>query len=237
LPDINSKFELDQLVWRREDIKTTALKLANNHVIGFSTYLWNKNYNYELAKEIKSLNPDVLLVFGGPEVDHTNPKIFDQCPFMDVVIINEGELAFADILKAYPSVDLFHVPGLLINQNCQPLFTDGPKRLDNLDILPSPYTAGVFDQLIYDHPDVEWTATIETNRGCPFQCTFCDWGGLTYSKIKKFPLDKVFSELEWVGKNCAYVAFADANIGIFPERDGLWIDKFIEVVKKYKKIY
>ena len=53
-----------------------------------------------------------------------------------------------------------------------------------------------------------------------FACTFCDWGSLTYAKIRKFPLDKVFAELEWIAKNnMDYVTIADANFGVFYERD------------------
>ena len=74
---------------------------------------------------------------------------------------------------------------------------------------------------------------LETTRGCPYSCTFCDWGSLTYSKIKKFNLDRIFSELEWFGKNgFDHVIFADANFGIL-ERDFQIADKLIEVQKKY----
>ena len=42
---------------------------------------------------------------------------------------------------------------------------------------------------------------LETNRGCPYGCTFCDWGSATLSRIRKFDLDRVFAELEWCAKN------------------------------------
>ena len=70
------------------------------------------------------------------------------------------------------------------------------------------------------HPEVRWNVTLETNRGCPYACTFCDWGSLTYNKVKKFCLNRVYDELEWVGKNgCDFISLADANFGMFPERD------------------
>jgi putative methyltransferase len=65
-------------------------------------------------------------------------------------------------------------------------------------------------------------------------CTFCDWGSLTYSKVKKFELERVYLELEWIGKNkCDFVSLTDANFGIFPERDSLIADKLIAVQKEY----
>ena len=45
-----------------------------------------------------------------------------------------------------------------------------------------------------------WARIImETNRGCPYGCTFCDWGSATLSRVRKFDLDRVFAELEWCG--------------------------------------
>jgi hypothetical protein len=86
---------------------------------------------------------------------------------------------------------------------------------------------GLFDDLIKQHPDALWAATLETNRGCPYACTFCDWGGITYSKVKKFNLDRVAAELDWMAaNNVAYIMTADANFGMFKDRD-LQIAKLI----------
>jgi hypothetical protein len=94
------------------------------------------------------------------------------------------------------------------------------KRVEDLTHVPSPYLTGVFDALIKANPDAMWNMVLETNRGCPYQCTFCDWGSLTLSKVKKFTLDRVKAETEWAAKNrVGYIFVADANFGIFKERD------------------
>jgi len=80
--------------------------------------------------------------------------------------------------------------------------------------------SGVFDHIIEKYPDYSWASTFETNRGCPYQCTFCDWGGLTYSKVKKFNLEYVKQSIDWiVSHKVYYLVFADANFGIFKDRD------------------
>ena len=112
--------------------------------------------------------------------------------------------------------------------------TGSATRIKELKLIPSPYLSGLFDEIMFDNKDIEWNATLETDRGCPYQCTFCDWGSLTYNKIKKFELDRVFDELEWIGKNkCGFLSITNANFGIFPERDNLIADKIIEVQNKY----
>jgi len=73
---------------------------------------------------------------------------------------------------------------------------------------------------------------LETNRGCPYACTFCDWGSIIQSKIKKFALERVEEDLNWIiGKNVKYILCSDANFGIFKERD-LEIAKMIHNVSK-----
>jgi hypothetical protein len=129
------------------------------------------------------------------------------------------------------------IKGLLYVDHFSRLIDTGDAdRIQNLDEIPSPYLTGVFDKIMNDNPDVEWNVTIETNRGCPYACTFCDWGSLTYNKVKKFDIQRVFNELEWAGqKGAGFVTITDANFGIFVERDDAIADKLIEVQTKYGK--
>ena len=226
---VNQNYQLDQVIWRRDPIQTIATRLANNDIVALSTYVWNRNYNYELARQIKSINPACFLLFGGPEPAIQDPDLFVKSPFMDAVIVLEGEKTFKDFLCNFDNLQT--VPGLVINHGGRSIKTGEPKRIDDLEELPSPYLTGFFDRLILENTDVkEWTATIETNRGCPYQCTFCDWGSLTYNKVKKVSLDRVFAELEWAAKNrCTWIAFTDANFGMFVERDNAILDKFLDL--------
>jgi hypothetical protein len=68
----------------------------------------------------------------------------------------------------------------------------------------------------------------------PSAASSCDWGSLTYNKVKKFHLERVFDELEWMAKHkCGFISITDANFGMFPERDNLIADKIIEVQSTY----
>jgi putative methyltransferase len=58
-------------------------------------------------------------------------------------------------------------------------------------------------------------AILETNRGCPFKCTYCYWGGATNSKVHKYSEGRIFDEITWCSENGAlYVYIADANFGM-----------------------
>ena len=231
---VKENFERQKFVYQRDPIEETAQELAQCNIVAFSTYVWNRNYNYTLAARIKEINPDVFVVFGGPEPPVSKKNIFkDIMPFADAIVKREGEITFRNLLEHYIRKEPYdNIAGLLLNRDGEVLETGDGERIQLLDQIPSPYTSGVFDHLL--PLEAEWNGTYETNRGCPYQCTFCDWGSLTYSKIKKFDLERVFGELEWFGKNkISFLDNADANFGIFPDRDNLIIDKLLDVQKRY----
>ena len=233
-PWIRERFEVTEWVWRREDVAETAERLARNNIVAFSTYVWNHRYNYELARQTKLINPNVLIIMGGPEPAITDPNFFRDNPFIDLVICYEGEITFKRILEHYEIGDWESIPGLLINKDGHAVHTKDAERIDTLEQVPSPYLLGIFDKMIEEHPEVTWTGTLETTRGCPYACTFCDWGSLTYNKVKKFELERVFAELEWMAKrNFDWISLTDANFGMFPERDGMIADKIVEMQETY----
>jgi hypothetical protein len=232
---IKSQWELDKLVWQREPVETLAQSLCQSDLVAFSTYVWNHRYNYALAKRVKELNPNCLIVFGGPEPAITDQQLFEKEPYMDLVIKLEGEITFKRILENFGH-SYADIPGLLINDPAGLIDTGDSERISDLDQIPSPYLTGVFDKLIAEYPKVIWNATLETNRGCPYACTFCDWGSLTYNKVKKFELGRVNQELDWIGQHCGFVTITDANFGMFVERDNQIVDKLVEVQRKWGKL-
>jgi tRNA A37 methylthiotransferase MiaB len=234
-PEIYNNYELGEFIWRRDRIEEAVELLKDSDIVGFSVYIWNRSYSNVLARELKKANPDIFIIWGGPEPPVEKPDFFERLPFVDICVKLEGEKSFRAILEHFVTdKDYTSIPGLLINDNGKILNTGDSLRIDDLDMIPSPYLTDVFKPLMEKFPEVRWNATLESNRGCPYACTFCDWGSLTYNKVKKFGLERVYAEFEWVGRNkCDFVSLTDANFGIFPERDSLIADKLIEVQKKY----
>lgn len=234
--EINSHYKLGEFIWRRELIDDAVEILKYSDIVGFSMYIWNRSYCQVLGKALRQANPNIFLIGGGPEFPIEKEDLFVRYDFCDIVVKLEGEKSFKRVLEEFikPNPNYKSITGLLINENNIPFNTGDSVRIDDLDTIPSPYLTGVFDDLIQKHPEVRWNVTLETNRGCPYACTFCDWGSLTYNKVKIFNLERVFEELEWTGKSgLDFISFTDANFGIFAERDSLIADKLIEVQKKY----
>ena len=210
--EVNDNYQLADLIYRREDPTDLVNRLDNPEVCGFSCYVWNANYSLHVAKMIKKKWPNCLILFGGPQA---NSKMMKH-KFIDSIIVAEGEEAFTEIL-----IRRHH------NKSIDRIFKR-PRLLD-LDI-PSPYVDGIFDKIIKEAPDADWCMVLETNRGCPFACTFCNWGSVTHSKVKKFGMERVKAELDWIAENPIVFIFpADANFGIFKERD-------LEIAKMIKHV-
>ena len=100
-PWIRDNFECTDMVWHRDAVEPLVDKLAVNDVVTFSTYVWNHQYNYTLARMVKERNPNCLIIFGGPEPAITDKDLFRKEPYMDLVICFEGEITFRRVLQAF----------------------------------------------------------------------------------------------------------------------------------------
>jgi putative methyltransferase len=200
--DVASGFYLKDLIFKREDPEKLVARLEDPVVCAFSTYIWNEQDNLHVAKLIKEKYPECIIEFGGPQATEKLTK-YD---FIDCIIVSEGEEAFLDLLRKVISMEPFE---RIYRKN----------RIEDMDF-QSPYQLGVFRKIVSDNPDVLWSMTVETNRGCPHRCTYCDWGGMTYQKVKHFGLERITDDINWAARNnVGFIFNADANFGMFKERD------------------
>jgi radical SAM superfamily enzyme YgiQ (UPF0313 family) len=234
LHGIENQYALDKIIFKRENQDLVIEQLKDSDVIGFSTYVWNRVYHYALARKIKERYPEKIIIFGGPEPGINDPEFINTHKFIDYFVKKEGEIILTELLKNLDTSARFKIPGLIINMKSGFLDTGDAQRLKSFENIPSPYLNGFFDKVMKENPDIEWNSLFETDRGCPYQCTFCDWGSLTYSKVVKFPIQRLFDELEWFAKNkISFMYPTTANFGIFGKRDISIAQKFVEIQKKY----
>ncbi|MBI3631992.1 MAG: radical SAM protein [Candidatus Vogelbacteria bacterium] len=234
IPEIENNFKFQEPVFLREDPLEVIKKTSEPMVVGFSCYLWNWEYNKILAEAIKTTFPRCLVVFGGPQVPDKSEGFFFACPYVDILVHHEGEFSFSEILLESLSLqpDYTKIPGLSVRVLGDESFkTSARSRILDLSKLPSPYLSGVFDFLL--GRSFALSACQETNRGCPYRCQFCDWGGNTFDKLVPMNESRLLAEFEWFGINrVEYVFNCDSNYGILP-RDVDLTRKMIEVRAQY----
>ena len=211
------------------NVSLTAEKLANCDVVGVSYFVWNTHASDRVCKLIKKINPDCLIVYGGlgtPKYGRCK-EFLDDRPFIDVIVHNEGEIVFENLLKAkLNGEDFSTVNGITTQKFMTPL--EG--RIKDIQKLPSPYLDGLFDDLdIIKTHNYQWEGLIELERGCPYTCTFCEVGDRHWTKIVKQDYNKMIDEIDWISDHkIEYLHLIDNNFGMYKNHriiSDLLIDK------------
>lgn len=153
-------------------------------VVAFSVYLWNRTATLELVTCLRQINPQLKVILGGPEVSFEEDDFFLRHP-VDALICGEGELPLHHLLQAWlTSQQPTPLPGLRLPNNRT---ANGKSLLDDLDRLPSPFSAGLVDLsrgLVY----------YESSRGCPYDCSFCM--SALDDRVRSFSMPRIFSDLQ-----------------------------------------
>ena len=214
-----SKFKFEKtFVFRDENrIEEYIQECSDSDILLCSCYVWNWEITTYLAKKVKDINPNCLIIFGGPQVPQILEGFFQKYPFVDIAVHGEGELVFENILNEFlDGKDFSRVKGISTKE-----FTTEPQeRIKDFESMPSPYLSNTVLDLVDQVEGIQWIVSWETNRGCPYQCTFCDWGSATATKVRKWSEDRLYKEIEWFADNkIPYIDGCDANFGIFKDRD------------------
>lgn len=180
-------------------------------IVAFSCYIWNIEKILYLAENIKKLNPETIIILGGPEVSYEVQSLMKNNVFIDFVISGEGEISLKKLVIALRNNSEFNgIEGLsykvgdMIISN---LFTP----IKNLADVPAAY-----DEVEYQ--DIENKIVYyETSRGCGYNCAYClssvDKG------IRAFPMDRVKHELQKLVKlNAKQIKFVDRTFNYNTQR-------------------
>src|SRR4051812_19043199 len=220
-------------LYKRVRIADAVEALKGADLVGFSTYVWNGRISLEIARRLKAIKPGIVIVFGGPHVPDQPEQFLRANPQIDLAVHNEGERIFLKLLEAWPDRDGWAALAGVSMVKPDGSFVRNPNvdRVRDLDEIPSPFLEGAFDSIMAANPNESWIGLWETNRGCPFRCTFCDWGSATAGKVTKFGEQRLFAEVDWFAeKKIEYIFCCDANFGI--QKRDVDIANYVADVKK-----
>lgn len=209
-----------------------AIRREPPDVLMLSNYVWNEALSHHFFRLAKAANPRVLTVMGGPNISiepERQQAYLARFPHLDVYALGEGDFLAHHIVEAFLAAGLSRErlgeAGLPSSVFRGP---DGAVRIDlthprhkEVTEIPSPWLTGIQDEFF----DGRLAPMIETNRGCPFTCTFCVQGTKFYSKIHNFPVERIKDEITYIARrirshspNMGTLRIADSNYGMY-ERD------------------
>ena len=231
-----------------------AIEKEKPDVVALGFFVWNEKLNKHVFDHVKENYPKILTIGGGPRFTNINANqegaeiFFKDNTTCDIFVVNQGEKGFYKVVKKFCDLDFdvkkiksTSIPGSLVNNldknkihinNCKEHIHVGENigALEDLNDIPSPYLNGMLDEFFEDR----WIPILETNRSCPYRCTFCAWG-IGTQKLLRFDESRVNDEIEYIAERCKKsktLFIADANFSIL-ERDAVFAKKMYETHLKH----
>jgi radical SAM superfamily enzyme YgiQ (UPF0313 family) len=206
-------------------------------VVGFTVYFTNYNSSVLLARTLKGMDSNLIVVFGGPTPTVQSRTILESLDCVDICVRNEGEETTLQLLTSLRGTGYRTNPALLSkidgisykigdgvyrNRERDVLFTNR-RMADSLDTYPSPYLSGVLD---------DYEAGVLTARGCNQSCTYCNCAVLSKRCVLTHSIDRVVEELGCISRMSAAsedaVFIFDDAFTLIPNRAARICEKIIE---------
>ena len=198
-----------------KDPKKLMDRISNESpdVLALSHYEWNSNLNLAILKYMKQKDANTITVMGGPNFNAVDFKwisnFFQERHNLDAYIYGEGEWSFTRFIellqdndKKLSNIPFEELPGSIFyfDKKLNKMINNPTNFVERMNLTdhPSPYLTGILDPFL---ADPHLAPIIETNRGCPYACTFCNWGNATQEKINQFSLETVKEEVKYISEN------------------------------------
>ena len=177
-----------------EDVKKIIGKYYPD-VLGLSATTSMIPDAYKVASIAKAINPDMLVMIGGPHVTFTAEQTLEECQSIDVVVRGEGEETFRELLQHLREGRGFRdILGITYRENGGEIRSNPPRPLiRDLDKVPLP-AYDLLPMMKYRIGKIRF-GTIMTSRGCPYNCVFCSSSLQFGKRWRSHSLDRVIEEL------------------------------------------
>jgi radical SAM superfamily enzyme YgiQ (UPF0313 family) len=138
------------------------------NVVGISCcFTIGINFALKIAYESKKLG--YITILGGWHPSFAHSEIL-KYPFVDIIVRGEGEVTFRELIK---NKDLEEIKGISYKDNGSIINTLDRPLIKDLNKLPFPARKLRNSKTYFQIFQMPLDA-IETSRGCPYKCTFCN---------------------------------------------------------------
>lgn len=192
-------------------------------ILCLSTYMWNYKICHMVAQKIKKINPKIIVIKGGPHQGYKE-GFFDEHPYIDYMCYATGhgenfmKSALEQIEKYGKIIEPEKVPHI-ISREYQSLHEKSKFEYPEEYCLESNIEYLIEAKSIAKTKNRKFVLMYETTRGCPYSCTYCEWGGGVGTKVSIKPTEMIKKDIDLMSfLKVSHFEFTDANIGIL-DRD------------------
>ena len=180
---------------------------SNPKIIGFSTWCITYPTSLVIAREIKKQNPEIKIIFGGPQASILGNETLAEFDFVDFVLSGEADYTIPKLCKllltgAFSVSDFAKIPGLFYKAENNKIYSTPPFPVQDLDSLPVP---------AYDIVSKNHTLKLDVGRGCPYQCTYCSTNNFFSHKYRTKSPVRIVDEIADTYKNYGIYKFSFAH--------------------------
>lgn len=187
-----------------------------------SVYIWNVQYILEILKNIKlKYSKNLKIIIGGPSCDAVKDAWETQYPFIDHFVVGQGEKAWAELALSFLGAKELDES----TSNIVHLYKKGEKVVSKkydyefirgIHYSPFMECEDLIQELQQEYHEYNLAWPYETQRGCPYHCSFCDWNGGQSNKTQKRKEINFIDEIDFMAKNKMYnLHISDANFGMW----------------------
>ena len=160
---------------------SSVMKSFNPQVVGIGVMTIECKYGFIDAAKVKKLNPDVIIIFGGPHCSH-EPRFILNDPNVDLMVSGEGDLTIAELIDALEQGrDIENIAGIAYKKNGSYIRTADRPVIRDLDKFDQEYDLINLERYFNFQSSMDFFPVFRnkrflplvTSRGCPFKCTYC----------------------------------------------------------------
>jgi len=166
------------------------------HMVGITCVTMTFDHAIQVIKDVKSIDPHILTVMGGPHATFCDRETLEAFPELDMIVLGEGEETIVELAReAEKGHEWTKIEGLVYRNGSEIVNTGFRRPIADVDSLPIPARHLI---PLGRYRALSMPISMTTSRGCPFKCIFCVGRKMVGPKVRYRNPQAVVDEMAYL---------------------------------------